>query len=198
LLHFHYRRFNTTTIWSATACRIDNRLVSSFTCWFSFASAYSTPLFRIATPGKDHATFIPDTAKTGKQVTIPTHLINANPAAFDSTAVFDVFTYFSILHRWLICIRLLYPHLTGYVSCLFLLRSPPRILARSSGRRFADSACTASAEVQSSCLSVRSQATQFARLPHSHNRCSRAFHVPTQHHRLSCIAGVQGTRQIGK
>ena len=146
------------------------------------------------TPGKDHATFIPDTVKTGKQAAFSTHLGNAIPAAFDSTAVFDVIFDFSILHQWFIRIRLLYPHLTGYVSCLFLHRSPPRILARSSGRRFADSACTASTEVQSTCLSVRSRSTQFTRLPHSHPRRSRAFHVTIQHHRLSCITGVQGTR----
>ena len=149
-------------------------------------------------PGKAHATFIPDIVETGKQVTIPTHLVSAYPAAFDSTTVFDVIFDFSTLHRWFIRIRLLYPHLTGYVSCLFLLRSPPRIFARSSGRRFADSACTASAEVQFSCLSVRSQSTQFARLPHSHPRCSRAFHVTTQHHWLPFIACVQGTRKIVK
>jgi hypothetical protein len=33
-------------------------------------------------------------------------------------------------------------------------------------------------------------------LPHSHHRLSGAFHVTIQHHRLLCIARVQGTRQI--
>ena len=153
------------------------------------------------TPNKAHATFIPDTVKTNKQVIFFTYFLDTTPIAFDDTMVSGVFYDFSIPHQWFIYIRLLYSHLTGYLSCLFLYRSLQQIFACRSIKWFADYACTSSAEVQSFVFSGWSQLTLFARAPLlNYYPCAvpkpsmSKFSIVDN----SFITFIQGTRQIVK
>ena len=113
-LHLHYRDFNTTTSWSVPVpCIGTLTLMRSSHLSFSLTSGRQVPTFHTRAWIK----VTPLLCRT------PLGQSAGSPRAYPGVQIapsFDVVHIFSTPHQWFACARLLEPHLTQSLPCLFL------------------------------------------------------------------------------